>query len=342
MVILVYNEVMRSVNIKIKTELAIGIILSVAVIISGIILFINKKQTDLIIKNSEDIISQSLIARKKGNANKEVLFATCGENDIYKITKGKKFSVTIDGKESPDYDCLATPAFSQDCRQFAYSACADGKVFVVVNGAPLPGAYDSISEIVFSPDGKKLAYVAGKNEKYTVVLNGSEGKEYQEIGSLQTETKLSSIIFSPDSQNIFYKVVEDQSVFLVVNGKEGKHYSDITNFYFSDDGKQFAYDAKISNKEVTVINNKEVVIANNSTGTANTTTTAANSNNNNNSSSSSSSSSFSSSSSSSSSSFSSSSSSSNNYYRKSGRDIFLDPSRLKVPICQSGDGGCNF
>lgn len=310
---------MKSVNIKIKTELAIGIILFIAVIVSGVILFINKKQTDSIIKSSEDMISQSLIARKKGDANKEVLFATCGDKDVYKINKGKKFSVTIDGKESPDYDCLATPAFSQDCQQFAYSACADGKVFVVVNGAPLPGAYDSISEIVFSPDGTKLAYVAGKNEKYTVVLNGNEGKEYQEIGSLQTETKLSSIIFSPDSQNIFYKVVEDQSVFLVVNGKEGKRYSDITNFYFSDDGKQFAYDAISGNKEVTVINNKEVVVTSNASGTTNTNTNT-NTNTAN----------------------SGGSNSNSKYYRKSGRDIFLNPNRLKIPICQSGEGGCNF
>ncbi|MFA6973294.1 MAG: hypothetical protein WC238_00960 [Parcubacteria group bacterium] len=308
----VYNGDMR----KIKTWVAVVIILVATGALAALLLFYNKEQKKLLESSAQlQGQKQTTAPRVKKPKDAQFLFATFGDRNVYKIQRGDKWLVVLDGQESPLYDCVGNPAFSPDGSQFAYSACLDGKTFVVIDGVPLTSGYDSISEIAFSPDGKKLAYVAGREGKYVVVLNQMEGKAYQEIGLLQTEGKSAMLIFSPDSQQIFYKVIENNQQFMVINNQEGKHYSDIGTLYFNSDGSQFAYDAQDGNRQVTVVNNVEVAVTN----TNNTNNSSTNPNNyaptTNN--------------------------SSGNSYRRSGRDVFLDPNRMQVPICEGGDK-CNF
>lgn len=299
---------------KIKTWVAIVFILIAAGAMVALILFYNNEQKKLLEsseKLAEQTQNQSLTPRIKKQKDAQFLFATFGDKNVYKIQRGDKWLVILNGQESPLYDCVGNPVFSPDGSQFAYSACLDGKTFVVIDGSPLPSAYTSISEIAFSPDGKKIAYVAGKDEKYVVVLNQMEGVAYQEIGLLQTEGKSAMLVFSPDSKQIFYKVIENNQQFLVINNQEGKHYSDIGTLYFNSDGSQFAYDAQDGNRQVTVVNNREVAVSSNSAGTNVNNYLQTNNN------------------------------SASGSYRRSGRDIFLDPKRMRVPICDGGES-CNF
>ena len=301
---------------EIKKEIAFGIIIIVSIFV-GTYVYIQSKQ---------DIPFNQFIFPKKSQVSSipqndsKILFASMGDRQIYKVKKDDKWVVVENGQESQLYDNVATPVFSMDGTQFAYSAIIEGEAFVVVNENPQTLTYDGILEIVFSPDGKSLAYVAEKSGSNLVVLNGQEGKVYGEIGLLNTANGSYYVIFSPNGENIAYKVVDDKGAYMVINEQEGKTYSDIIEFIFSQDGTQFAYVAELGNQQITVVNNQETV-ANNSS-TAPTTSTQ-----------------------SSGSLTSSSSGSSSRSSTKRGADVQLDQNRLFYPNCEgqtAGSSGCNF
>jgi Tol biopolymer transport system component len=280
--------------------------------LAGSIWMINKstQQAEESMRQSEKT-TESLTAKKNEKDNSRVLFATNGSQDVYKIKKGDRWVVIFDGKEGDAYDAVASPAFSADGKQFAYSATLDGKTFLVINGVAQETQYSSITEIAFSPDGQQIAYVANKNEKYVVVLNQKEGKEYNEIGALETKTGSAYLIFSSNSKNLAYKVVENQQQFIVVNNQEGKRYDSISKFTFSDDGTQYAYEAKKNGRKIVVVDNKEI------SNTPDGSTGGSNSG--------------------------SPDSSDNDYtthFRNGKKDVHLDPNRLTYPPCTGTS--CNF
>jgi hypothetical protein len=299
----------------IKSEIAIGIILTASVIVGGLAWFTGKNISENS-KIESERNSQALISMANQKRNAKILFATNGQKDAYKIKRGDKWIVLIDGKESAAYDYVSAPAFSMDGTQFAFGASLDGQILLVVNNNPQPINYDSIAAIVFSPDGRAIAYVAAKDEKYMVVVNEKEGKTYQDIGLLQTTTGSTFIVFSNDGENIAYKVIEDQKVFVVVNEQEGKRYDEITNFSFTGDGGQFSYEAQNGDQQVIVVNNQEIRDndADNSATSqsgGNTQSGADNSNNRGNSQS------------------------------NEGKDVHLDQNKLRRALCESVSK-CNF
>lgn len=283
--------------------------------------------TYIYIQCQQDVPFTRLIFSKKAQvysgkeSDSRILFASMGDRQIFKVRKEDKWVVVENGQESQLYDNVATPVFSQDGTQFAYSAVIEGEAFVVINANPQTQMYNRILEIVFSPDGKSWAYVAEKNSNNLVILNGQESKGYKEIGLLNTPDGSYYVVFSPDGEKIAYKVVESRGVYMVIDGQAGKKYSDIIEFLFSQDGSQFAYTAELGNQQVTVLNNTETPI-NNNTGTSSSTSPQ--------------------------SSGSSASSFSNNISGKSSKrskDVQLDPNRLFYPNCEggsTGSSGCNF
>ena len=302
-------------NIKIKIGIVAGLVILAGIIVAGSAWMTSRstRQAEESMKEAEKK-TETLTAKKNEKDNSRVLFATNGSRDIYKIKKGDQWVVLIDGQESEVYDAVASPAFSADGKQFAYSATIDGKTFLVINGVAQETQYNSITEIVFSPDGQQIAYMANKNEKYVVVLNQKEGKEYAEIDALETKTGSAYIIFSSDSQSFAYKVAENQQQFMVINNQEGKRYDSISDFTFSDDGSQYAYKAEKNGREIIVVDNKEV--SNTPAGPSG------------------------SSGSSSGSSFSSSTTDYSTHFRSGKKDVHLDPNRLNFPVCTGTS--CNF
>lgn len=315
MAVLLYNMFMGS---KVKIEIAIGLIILAALSVTGSMWMAGRsaRQAEESIRESEKM-TETLTAKKNVKDNSRVLFATNGSRDIYKIKKGDRWAVVIDGQEGEAYDAVASPTFSLDGTQFAYSATLDGKTFLVINGVAQETQYNSITEIVFSPDGKQVAYMANKNEKYVVVLNQKEGKEYQEIGELETKTGSAYIIFSSDSQSFAYKVIEYQQQFMVINSQEGRRYDSISNFTFSDDGHEYAYEAEKNGREIIVVNNREVSnVPADYSGSSGSDSNSGSSNSG------------------------SSPTDYSTHFRKGKKDVHLDPNRLNFPVC-SGTS-CNF
>jgi dipeptidyl aminopeptidase/acylaminoacyl peptidase len=66
---------------------------------------------------------------------------------------------------------------SPDGSRHAFTAVADGKWLVVVDGkAGKP--YNTVGCPTFSPDGRHVAFVAKLGENSRVVVDGEEGEEY--------------------------------------------------------------------------------------------------------------------------------------------------------------------
>jgi hypothetical protein len=298
---------------KIKTETALGIIFIIAIAVAGSIYFLSQ----------ENFIIASKIFKKKNTApaksqsdNLRLLFASSGKRSIYKVQKGDKWAVEIDGEESEAYDYVDNATFSADGLQFAYSATNNGQAFVIFEKTVQQQVYDKILQIIFSPDGKTLGYIAERGDQSVIVMNGHDSKTYQEISPFQTSSGSTYIIFSPDGQNVAYKVVDTQGVYMVINGQAGQTYTDITSFVFSQDGT-FTYQAQSGDQPVTVVNNQEVVpVTGGTSGIGSTTGSSGQA----------------------------PSSSSSKYSAKKSKDVHLDQSRLFYPAC-TGDStskNCNF
>lgn len=302
---------------RVKIEIAIGLIVFALLIVAGSMWMGNRstRQAEESMREAEKK-TETLTAKRNKKENSRVLFATNGSRDIYKIKKGDRWAVVIDGKESEAYDAVASPAFSLDGTQFAYSATLDGKTFLVINGIAQETSYNSITEIAFSPDGQQIAYVANKNEKYVVVLNQKEGKEYQEISELETKTGSAYIIFSSDSQSFAYKVTESEQQFMVINSQEGKRYDSISNFTFSDDGHEYAYEAEKKGRKIVVVNDREVSNAPADSPGDSDSGSGPDSGSG------------------------SSDTDYSTHFRKGKKDVHLDPSRLTFPVCTGTS--CNF
>lgn len=248
---------------KIKTEVAIGIIFFLALVTAILILVVSND----IEKSSGGMGNQTIkspSASRNQLSGNRVLFASFGQTNIYKVQKDdNKWVVVVDGQESAAYDSVSAPAFNQDGTQFAFSGNLNGQSVAVVNNAPQAQTYSAIDQIIFSPDGKSLAVVAIRDNQSIVIIDGKESKKYQKIAPLTTPSGVVYAIFSPDGQKIAYKVVDDSGTYMVINGQEGKKYTDVSNFTFSADGTQFAYQAEINGQQITVVDNKEVVSQNN-------------------------------------------------------------------------------
>ena len=189
------------------------------------------------------------------NLDNRILFAKNGDKEIYKVQKDNQWVVIIDGQESAAYDALANPTFSPDGSQFAYSASLDNQEFVVLDDVEQANKYTDIKQIIFSADGKLLAYLANTSDGKLVVVNGKEGKTYNDIGTLQTESGVTFLAFVPGTDNIVYRAVEGQKTFIVINATEGKQYAEIKTIYFNDKG-QIAYYAQSGNNLYTIIDGK--------------------------------------------------------------------------------------
>lgn len=206
---------------------------------------------------------------KKGKSYRNIvmdlIFSPDGQQLAYVAgdSKGTKYHVVHNDKESPEYASAGGIIFSPDSKKIAYKASTGKGSQVIINGVPEPKTYSSIPEkLVFSPDSNKIAYQVIKQEfdqelnpqqrKTFVVVNGEEMKNY---------TNIFGISFSPDNKLIFNAAsVGKVGSFLVIDGVEREPDYGSTPV-FSPDGKQMAYKALTGvdkdKKTFIVINNKK-------------------------------------------------------------------------------------
>jgi hypothetical protein len=262
---------------EIKNKLIVSGVSAIFIVIISVGLFLifkNKPSGPANnVKNSNNELAQPIVDNNNEEKEAKPSFDLSSKKDVYKIKKDDKWVYVIDGQEGLAYDQVANLTFSLNGEKIAYSASLDNQTYLVVNNSSETVPYKQITNIVFSPDGNRIAYVADNGGNFVIVLDSKASKEYQKIGTLETEDGKVSIVFSPDSQKIAYKVVTENGAFVVVDQQAGKTYTDITNFQFSDDSVRFAYQAESGTHQVTVINNSEE-ISNENTETQNSTSSS--------------------------------------------------------------------
>jgi len=243
-----------NIHIKIKTSTAIVVIV---IMLAGSFWILKNKLSGINhVDTSQQQATQSLKPTEdSSDQESKLIFAGNPERTVYKIKRDDKWIVLDNGQESPAYDQVAAPAFSQDNQSFAYAAIANNQTYLVVNNVPQVTPYKEITNIAFSPNGIRLAYVAKTGGNFVVVVDNKVSEEYQQIGVLQTNTGSAPVVFSPDSQKVAYKVITDNGSYVVVDQQAGKIYDNIANFNFSDNSTQFTYQAEAGNKQVTVVHN---------------------------------------------------------------------------------------
>jgi hypothetical protein len=148
--------------------------------------------------------------------------------------KGKKWSVTVDGRESPDYDDVTSVVFSNDSGRYAHAARKGREWHVVVDGVA-GGVYDEVRPPVFGPDSQRYAYAARRGKQWRVVVDGTEGKAWESVGLP---------VFSPDGRRIAYVGRQGKQEHVVVDDAAGPALESVGVMSFSPDGGHLAYEGR--------------------------------------------------------------------------------------------------
>ena len=100
----------------------------------------------------------------------QLVYDRSGKQSAFCARKGKRFLVVVNGKESPKYDMVISPAWSPDGSRLVFRARQGGKRFLVVmsaSGAVVrqnPPA-DMVFETTFTADGRSVAYGAKQGNR---------------------------------------------------------------------------------------------------------------------------------------------------------------------------------
>lgn len=196
-----------------------------------------------VVKNNEELLSGA-------NAGMP-FFSPDGSRFGFLMRKDNGWCVVVDGKKGP---LIARPdkvAFSDDNRDFAYSALIGTTWAVIKNTEKIIDGLAGVRFLKFLPDSPELVYVAvTKDDKEYVAVAGKRGKDYDSAGM--------PVLRPGSAHEISYVAQRGNSMLLVENGTEHTPYKSIgipkkgedgkvhfssQNPFFSSDGKHMAYAA---------------------------------------------------------------------------------------------------
>ena len=173
----------------------------------------------------------------------EGVFSNDGKQFAYTAPIGTGVGIVLNEKEGSAFDSIGPPGlFSPNGTKHAYVAGGkDNRLFVVLNGVVQKNTYELIADLTFSPDSQRLAFVAGNKNKRFVVVDGVAGKSYDKIEER-------SLRFSPDSKEIVYLVPAGTTQLRVVRNKTVlKTMRNVSQPHFTPDSKHLVYTGSTSN-----------------------------------------------------------------------------------------------
>lgn len=181
------------------------------------------------------------------NSITDLQFSPHGTHLFYVGVKGSLKYPVVDGRELGEENLVDNIRFSSDGSRYAFEEYKNGRYSVVVDGKESPLYSELIKgSLTFSPDGKHYAFAGCTNVlKCEVVIDGRRTPVIS-VGKFSTRTTnihFPPILFSPDSKHVAYDATfasrpGGQALFL--DGKpiaQGSYYSYPT---FSPDSRHFA------------------------------------------------------------------------------------------------------
>lgn len=176
------------------------------------------------------------------------------------VVHGDKWTVWVDGVESPEYDAVTDNSihFSPDSKRVAYGATRGGKGFAVVDGQEFPAGLACVMGFpIFDPTGERFLYVTAQPEnRASVSVDGKEGETWEALAK-------GGPVFSPDGKHFLYVVKDGKGTRAVVDGIAGPAYENIVAPAFDPSGRHHAYVALTRDDSILVIDGKEMVKAEN-------------------------------------------------------------------------------
>ncbi len=172
------------------------------------------------------------------------------------IVRGEKWTVYVDGVESPEYDAVTEDSihFSPDSKRVAYGAMRGGKGIVVVDGKEFPaGLACAIGFPIFNATGEHFLYVAAHPEnEASVIVDGKEGETWEALMK-------GGPVFSANGNHFVYVAKDSRGGRVVADGVAGPIYENIIPPTFGPDGEHFAYVALTPDASILVVDGKELV-----------------------------------------------------------------------------------
>ena len=183
-----------------------------------------------------------------------------GKHFAVVIVRGDKWTVYVDGVESPEYDAVTEDSihFSPDSKRVAYGAMREGKGIVVVDGKEFPAGLACASGFpIFNATSERVLYVAAHPEnKASVIVDDKEGTTWEALAK-------GGPVFCPHGKHVFYVAKDGKGARAVVDGVPGPLYDNIVAPAFGPGCKHLAYVALTPDASILVVDGKEVVSAGN-------------------------------------------------------------------------------
>jgi hypothetical protein len=176
-------------------------------------------------------------------------FSSDGKHLAYFAKRRGKWVVVMDSKEGAEYDgiCKDSPVFAPSGQRLAYCGVRGKKCIVTIDGVESK-PYDTIGAglLLFSNNGEAFGYMAKVGKAWFTVINGVESKKYDAFAGV-------GLTFNEDGKHYACPSVVDQKQVMIVDGVETEtRYDGLGHISFSKDN-HFAYNAKINNEEIIVI-----------------------------------------------------------------------------------------
>jgi lipoprotein NlpI len=157
----------------------------------------------------------------------------------YPSEAGTVFAFAPKGQNTPSFNRVFAPKFSDDGKVFAYFAEMGSKK-MLVSGVTQGVKYEDLAgEPVLSRDGKTIAYIAKRGSKWLVVHGSRPGEEFEMI-----KPKIYDVeqpVMSPDGKVVAYTADRNGLRSIMVNGKEVDSQPNAGVPAISADGKFVSY-----------------------------------------------------------------------------------------------------
>lgn len=219
--------------------------------------FVARKNNRLVIvrNGKEDFLEYSSWINNSKNANKWFQLSPDGKDYALKIGKNRKDILLINGKESEEFDTVASPRFYPDKIIFYWEK--DGKKYTVFSDGKKveDPEQKNFSQMYYSPDGKRVITVASDQPwKYKVTVDGGISRSLDSYPIPKFSHDSKSYAFVSEYKG-YYSIFKDG-----VGGDVGTYLSPIENenMKFSPDSKNFAYLVQNTFNGVIIKDGKEV------------------------------------------------------------------------------------
>jgi hypothetical protein len=174
-----------------------------------------------------------------GQGGHQIALAADNSTIAYPSESGTVFAFAPKGQNTPSFNRVFAPKFSDDGKVFAYFAEMGSKK-MLVSGTTQGAKYEDVAgEPVLSRDGKTIAYIARRGSKWLVVQGSRPGEEFELI-----KPKIYDVeqpVMSPDGKVVAYTADRNGLRSVMVNGKEVDSQPNAGVPSISGDGKFVSY-----------------------------------------------------------------------------------------------------